>query len=105
MADLLAVAAAEEAQGRRRQMLRTAFGPTIAAALADPTVIEVMVNPDGRLWIERATDGRVTPASASAAPKPNASSAWSPPTCAARCTTRRRSSRPSCRRPASASRA
>ena len=23
-----------------------------------PTVIEVMVNPDGRLWIERATDGR-----------------------------------------------
>jgi len=58
MADLLAVAAAEEAHSRRRQMLRTAFGPTIAAALADPTVIEVMVNPDGRLWIERATDGR-----------------------------------------------
>jgi type IV secretion system protein TrbB len=49
---------AEEAQGRRRQMLRTAFGPTIAAALADPTVIEVMVNPDGKLWIERAAIGR-----------------------------------------------
>jgi len=58
MADLLSLPAAEEAQGRRRQMLRTAFGPTIAAALADPTVIEVMVNPDGRLWIERATVGR-----------------------------------------------
>jgi len=58
MADLFSLAAAEEAQGRRRQMLRTAFGPTIAAALADPTVIEVMVNPDGRLWIERATVGR-----------------------------------------------
>ncbi|MBX9591689.1 MAG: P-type conjugative transfer ATPase TrbB [Hyphomonadaceae bacterium] len=58
MADLLSLPAAEEAQGRRRQMLRTAFGPTIAAALADPTVIEVMVNPDGRLWIERATIGR-----------------------------------------------
>ena len=43
MADLFSLAAAEEAQGRRRQMLRTAFGPTIAAALADPTVIEVMV--------------------------------------------------------------
>ena len=57
MADL-ALAAAEEAQGRRRQMLRTAFGPTIAAALADPTVIEVMVNPDGKLWIERAAVGR-----------------------------------------------
>jgi type IV secretion system protein TrbB len=39
-------------------MLRTAFGPTIAGALADPTVIEVMVNPDGKLWIERATVGR-----------------------------------------------
>jgi type IV secretion system protein VirB11 len=39
-------------------MLRTAFGPTIAAALADPTVLEVMVNPDGRLWIDRATSGR-----------------------------------------------
>jgi type IV secretion system protein VirB11 len=59
MTELLAVAAAEEAQGRRRQMLRTAFGPTIAAALADPSVIEVMVNPDGRLWIERAAVGRV----------------------------------------------
>jgi type IV secretion system protein VirB11 len=57
MADLFSLAA-EEAQGRRRQMLRTAFGPTIAAALADPTVIEVMVNPDGKLWIERATVGR-----------------------------------------------
>jgi type IV secretion system protein VirB11 len=54
----LAIPLAEEAQGRRRQMLRTAFGPTIAAALADPTVIEVMVNPDGRLWIERAAIGR-----------------------------------------------
>ena len=40
-------------------MLRTAFGPTIAAALADPTVIEVMVNPDGRLWIDRAIVGRL----------------------------------------------
>lgn len=61
MADLFSLTsrpAAEEAQGRRRQMLRTAFGPTIAAALADPTVIEVMVNPDGRLWIERASVGR-----------------------------------------------
>jgi len=53
----LALPLAEEAQGRRRQMLRTAFGPTIAAALADPTVIEVMVNPDGKLWIERAAVG------------------------------------------------
>src|ERR1700754_553695 len=58
MTEILTSAASEEAQGRRRQMLRTAFGPTIAAALADPTVIEVMVNPDGKLWIERAAVGR-----------------------------------------------
>jgi type IV secretion system protein TrbB len=58
MADLFSLPPAEEAQGRRRQMLRTAFGPTIAAALADPTVIEVIVNPDGKLWIDRATLGR-----------------------------------------------
>ena len=49
---------AQEAQGRRRQMLRTAFGPAIAAALADPTVIEVMANPDGKLWIESVPAGR-----------------------------------------------
>lgn len=58
MTDVASLPAAEVAQSRRRQMLRTAFGPTIAAALADPTVIEVMVNPDGRLWIDRATVGR-----------------------------------------------
>ncbi|KAB2943698.1 MAG: P-type conjugative transfer ATPase TrbB [Hyphomicrobium sp.] len=58
MTDPVSLPVAEVAQGRRRQMLRTAFGPTIAAALADPTVIEVMVNPDGRLWIDRATVGR-----------------------------------------------
>ncbi len=58
MADLFHTVAAAEAQGRRLQMLRTAFGPTIAAALADPAVLEVMVNPDGKLWIDRAAQGR-----------------------------------------------
>ena len=57
MADLFSFAA-QQAQGRRRQMLRTAFGPAIAAALADPSVIEVMLNPDGRLWLDRAGTGR-----------------------------------------------
>jgi P-type conjugative transfer ATPase TrbB len=38
-------------------MLRTALGPAIAAFLEDPTVVEVMLNPDGRLWIDRLTDG------------------------------------------------
>jgi type IV secretion system protein VirB11 len=57
MADLFSFAA-QQAQGRRRQMLRTAFGPVIAAALADPSVIEVMLNPDGRLWLDKAGSGR-----------------------------------------------
>jgi type IV secretion system protein VirB11 len=38
-------------------MLSTALGPDIAAALADPTVTEVMVNPDGALRLERAGKG------------------------------------------------
>lgn len=59
MADLFCSDGAQEAQDRRRQMLRTAFGTTIAAALADPAVLEVMVNPDGRLWIDRAAGGRL----------------------------------------------
>jgi type IV secretion system protein VirB11 len=40
-------------------MLRTAMGPAIAAALADPGVIEVMVNPDGSLRLDRLGEGRV----------------------------------------------
>ncbi|MEZ5749373.1 MAG: P-type conjugative transfer ATPase TrbB [Caenibius sp.] len=42
-----------EASSRGARMLRTALGPEIAAWLADPSVIEVMLNPDGRLWIDR----------------------------------------------------
>jgi Flp pilus assembly CpaF family ATPase len=44
--------------GRRRAMLRTAMGPTIASALADPLVVEVMVNPDGALRLDRLGEGR-----------------------------------------------
>jgi type IV secretion system protein VirB11 len=40
-------------------MLRTAMGPAIAAALADPLVIEVMVNPDGVLRLDRLGEGRI----------------------------------------------
>jgi len=44
---------------RRRIMLRTAMGNEIAAALADPLVIEVMVNPDGALRLDRLGEGRI----------------------------------------------
>jgi type IV secretion system protein VirB11 len=39
-------------------MLRTAMGPAIAQALADPRVVEVMVNPDGALRVDRLGEGR-----------------------------------------------
>ncbi|WP_199257955.1 P-type conjugative transfer ATPase TrbB [Paracoccus binzhouensis] len=39
-------------------MLKTAMGPAVNEALGDPAVIEVMVNPDGRLWIDRLGEGR-----------------------------------------------
>jgi len=42
-----------EASSRGARMLRTALGPEIAAWLEDATVIEVMLNPDGRLWVDR----------------------------------------------------
>ncbi|MEQ7155124.1 P-type conjugative transfer ATPase TrbB [Brevundimonas aurifodinae] len=38
-------------------MLRTALGPDIAGFLDDPGVVEVMLNPDGRLWIDRLSAG------------------------------------------------
>lgn len=44
---------------RMRAMLQTAFGPAIVAALADPRVIEIMVNPDGVLRVDRLGEGRV----------------------------------------------
>ncbi|HEX5258719.1 MAG TPA: P-type conjugative transfer ATPase TrbB [Sphingomicrobium sp.] len=49
---------AAESLDRKRAMLRTAMGPDIAAALADPLVIEVMVNPDGALRLDRLGAGR-----------------------------------------------
>jgi type IV secretion system protein VirB11 len=48
-----------ESRERRRAMLRTAMGSAIGAALADPAVIEVMVNPDGSLRLDRLGEGRV----------------------------------------------
>ncbi|HEX8421643.1 MAG TPA: P-type conjugative transfer ATPase TrbB [Sphingomonas sp.] len=42
-----------EAGVRGARMLRTALGPAISGWLDDPTVIEVMLNPDGRLWVDR----------------------------------------------------
>lgn len=43
---------------RQTRMLRTAMGPVIARALEDPQVIEVLLNPDGTLWVDRLGEGR-----------------------------------------------
>ncbi len=42
---------------RGARMLRTALGPAIGRFLEDPAVVEVMLNPDGRVWIDRLSDG------------------------------------------------
>jgi type IV secretion system protein TrbB len=38
-------------------MLRTAMAPAITGWLEDPDIVEIMLNPDGRLWIDRLTGG------------------------------------------------
>ena len=54
----LPTSSATTSQDRRIRMLRTAMGPLIAAALDDPDVVEIMLNPDGTLWIDRLSSGR-----------------------------------------------
>lgn len=44
---------------RKAAMLRTAMGPEIAAALANPLTQEIMVNPDGALRLDILGEGRV----------------------------------------------
>jgi type IV secretion system protein VirB11 len=46
-----------EVISRGARMLRTALGPAIARFLEDPSIVEVMLNPDGRLWIDRLSSG------------------------------------------------
>lgn len=43
---------------RRRRMLITALGTDIAVAMRDPLVVEIMVNPDGALRLDRLGEGR-----------------------------------------------
>ncbi|MCO7237486.1 P-type conjugative transfer ATPase TrbB, partial [Cobetia sp. Dlab-2-U] len=47
----------QETRDRQVAMLRTAFSPAIRRALEAPDVMEVLVNPDGRLWLEQAGIG------------------------------------------------
>ncbi len=49
----------DTALDRSRRMLRTALGSLVLARLEDPGVAEVMLNPDGRVWIDRFDQGLV----------------------------------------------
>lgn len=46
-----------ESASRGARMLRTALGPQIAEWLDDASIAEVMLNPDGRLWLDRLAGG------------------------------------------------
>lgn len=50
---------AQETDSRRTAMLRTAFCPVIRNALDAADTIEIMANPDGSVWIEKAAIGLV----------------------------------------------
>lgn len=51
------IAFPSESFARGARMLRTALGPDISRFLDDAGVVEVMLNPDGRLWIDRLSGG------------------------------------------------
>lgn len=46
-----------EGRARSSRMLRTALGGAITRLLDDPGVVEVMLNPDGRIWVDRLSEG------------------------------------------------
>ena len=50
--------AATSVRLRHAESLYHALGPLISDALARPDVVEVMANPDGSLWVDRAGVGR-----------------------------------------------
>lgn len=50
---------AATAAERKRRMLITALGADIATAMGDPAVVEIMVNPDGALRLDRLGEGRL----------------------------------------------
>lgn len=51
--DAVALLPSEERSERSDERIRQMLGPQICGLLAEPSVIEVMLNPDGTLWVER----------------------------------------------------
>lgn len=48
-----------ESTSRGARMLRSALGMAIAGYLEDESIVEIMLNPDGRLWIDRLSSGLI----------------------------------------------
>ncbi|AZO55784.1 MULTISPECIES: P-type conjugative transfer ATPase TrbB [unclassified Mesorhizobium] len=46
-----------EGRARTSRMLRTALGTAITRLLDDAVIVEVMLNPDGRIWVDRLSEG------------------------------------------------
>jgi P-type conjugative transfer ATPase TrbB len=53
MNDLARLPLAKERDVRVQEKLRRELGPAICALLSEPDVVEIMLNADGRLWVER----------------------------------------------------
>jgi type IV secretion system protein TrbB len=50
--------ASQEVQRTRlAEKLRRELGPDVLKALSDPDVIEIILNPDGKIWLESHTHG------------------------------------------------
>ena len=47
------IRAADQTHTRQSEALRRAMGAEILTLLADPLVVEIMLNPDGTLWVDR----------------------------------------------------
>lgn len=49
--------ASDEKRDRLLRKLRGELGVVVVAALEDPSVVEILLNPDGRIWAERLGEG------------------------------------------------
>ncbi|CQR29548.1 hypothetical protein THICB1_120103 [Thiomonas arsenitoxydans] len=47
----------QTSRARQTEALRRAMGPEILTPLDDPKVVEIMLNPDGTLWVDRLGEG------------------------------------------------
>jgi type IV secretion system protein TrbB len=51
------VSTQEQTRKRYEEMLRRALGPELLAAIADPTVMDILVNDDGQVWVDKHGSG------------------------------------------------